>query len=71
MNKRLQLDFLDELNKSVRVSLDDPKDDLLPAEIEQIMNMVVSLNAIGNDDLDLVGIDSARIITTTVDEIEF
>ena len=71
MNKRLQLDFLDELNKSVRISLDDPKEDLLPTDIEQAMNMVVSLNAVGDDSADIIGIDGARIITTTVEEIEF
>lgn len=71
MNKRLQLDFIDGMNKSFRISLDDPKDDLLPADIEDAMNSVVSLNAIGPDGVDIAGIDGARIVTTTVDEIEF
>lgn len=71
MNKRLQLDFLDELNKSIRISLDDPKEDLLPADIEDAMNSVVSLNAIGAVGVDIIGIDGARIVTTTIEEIEF
>lgn len=71
MNKRLQLDFLDELNKSLRISLDDPKEDLLPTDIEQAMNTVVSHNAIGGNSADIVGISGARIITTTTEEIEF
>lgn len=71
MNKRLQLDFIDGLNKSLRISLDDPKEDLLAADIELAMNSVVSLNALGSDGVDIVGIDGARIVTTTVEEIEF
>lgn len=71
MNKRLQLDFVDELNKSLRISLDDPKEDLLPADIEVAMNTVISNNAIGTDGVNIVGIDGARIVTTTIDEIEF
>lgn len=71
MNKRLQLDFIDELNKPIRISLDDPKEDLLPADIEDAMNMIVSLGAIGNEGISMVGIGGARIVTTTVEEIEF
>lgn len=71
MNKRLQLDFIDGLNKSFRISLDDPKEDLLPADIEDAMNAVVSFNAIGTDGVDIAGLDGARIVTTTVEEIEF
>jgi len=71
MNKKIQLDFVDALNKSIRISLDEPKEDLLPADIEDAMSSVVSLNAIGTDGVDVVGIDGARIVTTTIEEIEF
>lgn len=71
MNKKLQLDFVDGLNKSMRISLDDPKDDLAAADIEMAMNSVISHNAIGTDGVDIVGIDGARIVTTSVEEIEF
>lgn len=71
MNKKLQLDFIDGLNKSFRISLDDPKEDLLAADIEDAMNSVVSLNAIGSNGVDIAGIDGARIVTTTVEVIEF
>lgn len=71
MNKKLQMDFVDELNKSVRISLDDPKEDLLPADIEDAMNSIVSYDVIGSVGAGLVGVQRARIVTTTIDEIEF
>lgn len=70
MNKRLELNFLNELSKTLRISLDDPKDDLMAEDIAAAMNQIVSFNAVGTDGVDIIGIDGAKIVTTTVEEIE-
>ena len=68
---RLEMDFLDEGGKRFRISLDDPKEDLDGEQIENVMQNVLSHNIFLSNDGDLVGLDIARIITTTVEEIKF
>ena len=68
---KLELDFLDPLNKVTRISLDNPREDLIPSEIETAMESVITHNIFATKDGDFVAVGGARVITTNVNEMEF
>ena len=69
--KKLEMDFIDGLNKRFRLSIDDPKEDIDAIMIEAAMDEILSNNIFESNGVDLVEAQAARIITTTVDEMEF
>lgn len=68
---KLELAFLDSLNKVTRISLDDPRTDLVPSEIQSAMENIIAQNIFTSKDGDFVAVSGARVITTNVNEIEF
>lgn len=68
---RLELDFLDSLEKVSRISLEDPREDLIPSEIEAAMQSIISNNIFETKNGDFIGISAARVITTNINELEF
>lgn len=70
-NTRLEMDFLDELNKRVRISIDDPRSDISENEIKTAMETIIAQNIFISNEGDLVSIDGARLVRTTVTEMEF
>lgn len=68
---RLELGFIDNDSKKFRISVDDPKDDLDREDLETAMNSLVEHNIFNSNGEDLVEIDRARIITTSIQQIEF
>lgn len=70
-NKKLEMDFIDELNKRFRLSIDDPKEDLETIQVEAAMDEILSHNIFTSNGVDLVSYNAARVITTVVEEMEF
>ncbi|HLR21778.1 MAG TPA: DUF2922 domain-containing protein [Tissierellaceae bacterium] len=68
---RLELGFVDNSNKKFRISVDDPKKDLDREAIETAMNDLIEHNVFTSNGEDLKELDGARIITTSVEEMEF
>ena len=68
---KLEMDFLDEFAKRVRISVDDPREDLAQLEIENAMDSIISHNIFQSNGVDLINKQSARIINTVVNEMEF
>ena len=68
---KLEMNFLNVANKIVKISIDDPKEDLNNAEVEDAMDNIVALNIFDSKEGDLVGISGARVIRTSVSDIEF
>ena len=68
---KLEMDFLDGLNKVTRISLDDPRMDLIPTEIETAMQSIITHNIFASKDGDFVAVGKARVVTTSVNEMEF
>lgn len=68
---KLEMDFLDSLEKVTKIILDDPKMDLTPSEIEVAMNSIISNNVFVSKNGDFVGVGGARVVTTNTNEIEF
>lgn len=68
---RLELGFIDEASKKFRLSVDDPKDNLDKEDLEAAMNNLIEYNVFESNGKDLVEAERARIITTSIQEIEF
>lgn len=68
---KLEMEFLDSLNKVTRISLDDPRTDLVPSEIQSAMENIIAQNIFSTKEGDFVAAGKARVITTNINEIEF
>ncbi len=68
---KLEMDFLDEFSKRLRISVDEPLEDLAQTEIESAMDEIISQNIFISNGVDIVTKEGARIIRTTVNEMEF
>lgn len=68
--KKLEMDFLDEMNKRFRLSIDNPKEDLDIIQVEVAMDEILANNIFISNGVDLAGAEAARIITTSVEEME-
>jgi len=67
---KLELEFKDQMGKKFTLSLDEPRDDVTEVEIKAAMDDIVARNIFFTDGGDIVAAAGARIITTTIDEIE-
>ncbi|GFN35875.1 DUF2922 domain-containing protein [Tepidimicrobium xylanilyticum] len=67
---KLEMDFLDEMGKKFTLSIDDPRLDLTDMEVKAVMEGIVNSNVFFTANGDIVEPDSARIITTIIDELE-
>lgn len=71
MNRsKLEMEFKDELGKKFTLSLDEPREDISEIEIKATMDDIVARNVFYTNGGDIVAVAGARIITTTVDELE-
>ena len=68
---KVEMDFLDGFNKRLRISIDEPMEDLVQSEIENAMDIIIARNIFQSNGVDLVSREGARIIKTTVNEMEF
>lgn len=71
MAKSLIMKFLNEQNKNVSISIDDPREDVTEEEIKTVMETIVSKNIFGSKGGNFVKIDGAKIVTTSVIEFEY
>ena len=62
--------FKTGLGRSYRLTLDNPRSDLTPGEIQAAMNLVISKDLF-NVDGGVAEIDSAQLVTTQVEPIVF
>lgn len=69
--KKLEIDFLDGLNKRFRLSIDDPKEELDRVQIQAAMEEILTHNVFVSNGADLADLNAARVIKTIVDEMEF
>ncbi|MGI6570154.1 MAG: DUF2922 domain-containing protein [Caldicoprobacterales bacterium] len=70
METMLEMLFRTGAGRRFRLTLDDPKPDLTPAEIEAAMNLVIEKSLFAVDG-NIVEIESANIITTQTQPIVF
>ena len=67
----LELDFLDGVDKKFKLSVQDPKIDLEEMEVEAAMGDILEQNIFISNNTDLVKTVGAKVITTTVKNMEF
>ena len=67
---RLEMEFKDIEGKKFSISLDDPREDLTEIEVKTAMDQVVDKNIFFTKEGDVVETVGARIVTTTVEELE-
>jgi len=63
------MSFLNALNRTTSMSVDDPREDLTPAEVQAVMDDVIAKNIFNSSGGDLVSVKSAEVVTTTVNEL--
>lgn len=68
--KRLQLIFKNLDDKKITISIDEPKEDLTTMDIKSCMDTIVEKNIFDYPSGGLVETVGARIVTTTVEEME-
>lgn len=66
---KLEMEFLNALNRKYTISIDDPKLDLTPEEVETAMEAIISENVFIVSEADLAKAVEARIVTTTVNQL--
>ncbi|KMJ60097.1 hypothetical protein AB685_04470 [Bacillus sp. LL01] len=66
----LELLFLNEEGSTVKISVDDPKTDLTPVEIEQAMDTIIAADVFTSKGGNFVEKDGARIIERNVTDFE-
>ena len=69
--RKLEMDFIDGMNKRFRLSLDNPNEDLDTIQVEAAMDQILANNIFISNGTDLVDLEGARVVTTVVEEMEF
>lgn len=69
-NAKLEMEFLDSAGKKFRLTIDEPRIDITGEEIKTVMDDLVARNIFFTNSGDIVSTNAARIITTTVQEME-
>jgi hypothetical protein len=69
MATRLRMSFLNSLNRTTSMSLDDPKADLTPIQVQAVMDDIIAKNIFNSSGGDLVSVKGAEVVTTTVNEL--
>lgn len=70
MAKKLELVFKNASDKSVKITVDDARENITPAEVKTAMESIVAKNVFTSTGGDLVGVQGARIIDTNIQELE-
>lgn len=69
MDKNLEMIFINAAGKNARISVDDPRDDVTPEEVQIAMNDIITLNIFNTSGGDVVQASSARVVTREVTEL--
>ncbi|MBB6216401.1 hypothetical protein HNQ80_002501 [Anaerosolibacter carboniphilus] len=67
--KRLEMTFKNQLGTTMKITVDQVRDDTTEAEVQAAMQLILDKNIFQTNSGELVAIDSARIVTTDVEEV--
>jgi hypothetical protein len=67
--KRLVMIFKNQLGTTTKVSVENVKDDLTQEQVRMAMQLIIDRNIFKTQKGELTAIDSAKIVTTDVQEI--
>ena len=69
MNRTLQLIFLNESGTRITVSIPDPREDLLQAEVEVAMDEIIAADVIVSNGGGLVSKVAARVVSRETEDL--
>lgn len=69
MATKLEMSFKNAMDNKSTISIDNPKSDVTDAEVAAVMQNILDKNIFNSNGGDLVSVDGAKVITTTVDEL--
>lgn len=69
MSTKLEMSFKNAQENKSTISIDNPRADLTDAEVKTVMQDIIAKNIFNSTGGDLVSINSARIVSTTIDEL--
>ncbi len=67
---RLEMNFLDEENKKFKISIEEPKEELDGAQIKDAMEGILEHDIFLSNGVGLIGLDGARFVRTSIEDIE-
>ncbi len=65
----LRMVFRNQAGRNVTISLDNPRDDLTAAQVQEAMNLVIDRNVFNSTGGDLVAVQDIRIIDSTTNDL--
>ena len=68
--KKLVMVFKNSVGKNVRITIDDPKDNITETEIKTTMELIVEKNIFKKNDYAFVEAVEAKIVTTDTTEYD-
>jgi len=71
MTQVLELKFDTSNGKSITLTVNEPKENLTAAEVENVMQTIIDSNIFHSNGGSLIAINQARIVERTVSEFEF
>jgi len=69
MSEKLEMTFNNSAGSTTKISVDNPRADLTDVEVQTAMTAIVTANIFESAGGDLVSYKSARIVSTTVNEL--
>lgn len=69
MSTKLEMSFKNAMDNKSTLSVDNPRGDLTDAEVAAVMQDIIAKNVFNTTGGDLASINSARIVSTTIDEL--
>ncbi|SFA72052.1 MULTISPECIES: DUF2922 domain-containing protein [unclassified Bacillus (in: firmicutes)] len=70
MAKTLEMQFITEAGKTVRLGVDNPKEPIEPAIVKQSMEQIIAANVFFTTSGSFVSAKSARVVERNVTEYE-
>ncbi|MEH7886651.1 DUF2922 domain-containing protein [Bacillus sp. JJ1609] len=70
MAKTLELQFVTDLGKTTKLTVDNPKEPIDPAVVKLAMDQIIASNAFQSNYGTLVSVSSARVVERNVTEYE-
>lgn len=67
--RRLEMVFNNELGRTSKITLDDVRDEVTQLDVQTAMENIINKNIFDTSGGELVGIESARIVTTAIEEV--
>lgn len=66
---RLEMIFKNQMDRKIKISLDNPRADLTEAEVRAAMDDIVARNIFSSTGGDLIAVSGARVVTTNINEL--